>query len=301
MSVNVSGFLFMRIEVGNWTLEKASKTEDAKILPVRMIANRMNVDKEDQEMLPQAFNKATVDNFLEHGIIDWHHQSVLGKTTEERAHAIIGRPYDFKWESTSLDKRDLPVVYANLTKAHSIVRDSIIPHLEAEQKVFAASVGGSIRKAKMVFNAETNQKKDQIMEIVWDCLSVAAAPYVISAGSEVTLVKAAFAGNPEDLSSDIICRVSDISMLTAAFLAKALEVGAGTNSATLVGADAMRMQSGKKKNNDALIKDVTAALKSNKIQASRTGVEKFLRAKGLQESEIESFMPTFLKAVRAVL
>lgn len=289
-----------RIEVGNWTLEKANSgtKQTDKLLPVRMIANRLKVDKENQEIVPQAFNKATTDWFVRHGIIDWHHQSVLGKTPDERAHAIIGKPYDFAWETEG--GRKLPVVYANLTKAHPIVRDSIVPHLEAEQPVFAASVGGSIRKAKAAIDPETRKQKEQIMEIAWDCLSVAAAPYVISAGSDVSLVKAE--------TGDSLLRFSGFDMLESSsfsldeILQKALTVGAGTNSAALTGADALRSQQPpKKRKRTELIADIADGLRSDRIGPSREGVRIYLKAQGLAGEEIDEFLPFFLRTVKAVI
>ena len=101
----------MILSIGNWTMEKAEGAKaDSPFIPIRLIANRLITDRDNEEILPEAFNKSTVDNFLKNGVIDWHHQSVLGKSDAEKAGAILGAPTDFKWEA------GLPVVYANLVK-----------------------------------------------------------------------------------------------------------------------------------------------------------------------------------------
>ena len=297
--VDRSFFFGMRVEVGNWIIEKAAGAkEDSKVLPVRMIANKLQLDKENQEILPQAFSKATVANFLENGIIDWHHQSQTGRTPEQRANAILGKPTGFEWEGK------LPVVYANLTKSHPIVRDSILHHLEADQKVFGASVGGSVKKARRV--TDENQSKEQIMEIDWDHLAIAASPYVISSGTEVTLVKAKGAEHKE-----VCLRFSDISefennhelILRDEDIFKALEIGTGTDIAQLTGADALRMQSKqKKKKRDfaSIVEKIAKGIDTDLIGASNRGVANFLKSEGWEDEEIAGFMVSFDETVSLV-
>jgi len=282
----------MRIVIGNFQLQKADRPEDDKYVYVRMIANRLDIDKENQQILPQAFSKATIENFLKNGIIDWHHQSVLGKTSEERAKAILGEPYDFKWED------GLPVVYARLTKGHPIVRDSILPHLDAEQRVFSASVGGSIKKIKKFFDKAINTAKEEILAIDWNHLAIAATPYVISAGSAVSMVKA-----QNDLCvefSDVSAFESEIDIITKeGELRKALQMGAGTDVSSLAGADALRMQSleGDRQYN-RLRDDVMFAIMDGTITPSRDSVMMFLKAKGVPERESRDFLSQFLKSIR---
>lgn len=292
----------MRIELGNWHLEKAtSKKETSSTIPIRMIANRLEVDKENQEILPQAFNKATVDNFIKYGIIDWHHQSVTGKTAQSRATAIIGKPTGFEWE----DK--LPIVYGNLTKAHPIVKESILPHLEADQAVFAASVGGNVRKARNVIDVAKQTSKEQILAINWDHIAIAASPYVISSGSDITMVKAML--DEGTISDDICLQFGDINSFETEYdvvLKKALTIGAGTDSANLTGVDALRIQSlesgnSKKFDFTALVDQICTGLKNNKIGGSANGVMEFLKAKGMPDETIKKFMVSMHKTVNTVL
>lgn len=292
----------MRIELDNWKLEKASgQKETNSTVPIRMIANRLEVDKENQEILPQAFNKATVDNFIKYGIIDWHHQSVTGKTAQSRASAIIGKPTGFEWE----DK--LPIVYGNLTKAHPIVKESILPHLEADQPVFAASVGGNIQKARNVLDISTQKSKEQILAINWDHIAIAASPYVISAGSDVKMVKAML--QEGEIAEDVCISFANLNSFETEYdvaFQKALTVGAGTNSASLIGVDAFRGQSlegsqSKKFNYNSLVDQVCAGLKNNSIGGSANGVINFLKAQGMPDEEVNKFMLKFHKAVDTVL
>lgn len=290
----------MRLEIGNWTLEKAQdSTNDDKTISIRMIANKLEFDKENQQILPQAFSKACVDEFLKYGIIDWHHTSVTGKTPEQRSQAIIGKPYDFKWEN------NLPIVYGRLTKAHPIVRDSILPHLEAGQNVFAASVGGNIKKAKRVI--DNTMPKDQILEIAWDHIAIAASPYVVSAGSTVSMVKAF--GQNNSVKNDLFIQYSDVNAFESEYnlvlrgdeILKALEMGSGTDMALLTGADAMRKQSLEGDKYIELVNGVAMGLRANSIGASKEGIKLYLKSNGLTDNEIETFLQKFNKTMQGVL
>lgn len=287
----------MLLQISNWRIEKAKGgVDNDKVIGVRMVANKLDLDKENQEILPQAFSKATIDTFLEDGVIDWHHQSVMGKNSDDRAHAIIGKPTRFEWE----DK--LPVVYANLTKGHSIVKNSILPHLEANQPVFGASVGGSVKKAKSVWDSEINGLKDQISEIHWDHLAVCARPYAVSGGTEVSMIKALGA-------EGILINYSDIGAFEQNYhltereteLRKALEVGSGTDIAQLTGVDALRIQTKKKKDDNVLINKLLLALKDGIIGANKNGVKLFLRAEGFSKEEADSKTKKLTEALQKIL
>ncbi len=284
----------MYVEIGNWKIEKAARQDDEKYINVRIIANTLLLDKENQEMLPEAFDDETINSFLKAGIIDWHHQSVLGKTMEDRAKAILGKPYDFQWED------GLPVVYARLTKSHPIVRDSIIPHLDAELPVLGGSVGGSIQKIKRVFDGAIQKAKEQIMKIDWNHLAIAASAYVVSPGSAVSLVKA--------YNNELMVRFSDIGAFRYDVVAnheeimKALEFTNITDIAKYQGVDALRTQSLEgdpfyDKTREAVIFGIT----EGSIKPSRKGVVEFLEGRGMREAQIRSFMDVFTKNIRQMI
>lgn len=286
----------MIIAVGNWTIQKADNgKENDKVFPVRLVANSLSPDRENEEILPQAFNKATVDDFVKNGIIDWHHQSVTGKTQEDRARAILGRPYGFQWEN------GLPVVYGNLTKSHPIVKESILPHLEAEQPVFGASVGGGIRKAHQVVDGQA-RKKTQITEIIWNHLAIAALPYVISPGTAVSMVKAY--GSE---SNDVFIQFSDfenfskrISILNSedAFH-KAFEAGFGTDISSMGGFDALRGQSLEGySNHKNIVSQIIMGVTDGTITPTSAGVKEFLSRFNLSRGQISEVMKEFRETVR---
>lgn len=275
-------------EIGGWGLQKAGEAS-GNVVPIRLIANKLSLDKQNEEILPQAFNKATVKRFLDSGIIDWHHKSVFGKNSLEKAQAILGHPTDFRWE------KGLPVVYADLTRNHPIVQTAILPHLEADQPVFAASVGGSIIKAQVVHDPRTRQAvKRQVLEIDWNHLAIAAAPYVISPGSMVSMVKAE--------SGEEFARYSDLGAFCKAF-----EVGYGTDIAAYTGADAIRgqiLEGGMPValNDDGLIEEIVMAISSGEIVPTREGVEDFLLVrKGLTRAETEVFLSRLARAINSIL
>lgn len=174
-----------------------AKGNTSKIVRVRMIANMMEPDKEGQTIAREAFDKATVDRFLKEGIIEWFHKTITGKTMEEKCGAVLGRPVSFAWEN------GLPVVYADLTKAHPMVRDHILPHLEAGNDVFGASVGGDVLRVQKAAGGSI----DSIRGMVWRTLSVAPIAYVLSGGSAVTLAKASEGNRLEGPARDVFEKI----------------------------------------------------------------------------------------------
>jgi len=303
----------MILTVGNWTITKAGEAaKDSPYIPVRMIANRLITDRDNEEILPEAFNKGTVENFLKNGIIDWHHQSVLGKSQAEKAQAILGRPSNFEWED------GMPVVYANLTKSHPIVRDAIAPHLEADNPVFGSSVGGNVRKARRVWDSASNSVKRQISEIAWDHLAIAGRPYVICPGTEVKMIKANTEPSIWVTFSDIGTFENDYDITTReSELIKALTVGADTDSATYTGVDAFRKQSlegdikklndkekKKKKREDdtqLLMAKLVGNISRGVLAPTREGLQLFLKAEGYSEAEAGVFADEFLHGLTALI
>jgi len=286
----------MIVAIGNWELKKADKQPDYMSVNVRMVANSMSPDKEDDEIVPQAFNEQTVKEFIENGIIDWHHQSLLGKTQEERAKAILGKPYYFEW----VDNK--PVVYATLTKSNPIVKDAILPHLEAGQKVFGASIGGSIRKAQVVWDNVRKKNKRLIMSIVWNHLAIAALPYVISSGTSVEIVKAY--GN-----EDLFVKYSDLSQFKEKIsllyseegIRKAIEAGTATNIEDILGGQALQEQDLEGSSDDyiydyhahALITLIT----KRKIEPNKQSIIRHLRSLGMTSKQIDRIWARFKEKV----
>ena len=295
----------MRVQIGNWKLEKAQGyNANSPIVPIRLVANRLSPDKVNERILPQAFNKPTVDYFLKCGLIDWHHESVMGITNEARSGAILGRPTGFQWEG------GLPVVYGNLTKANQIVRENILPHLEAEQPVFAASVGGNVRKARLSPDTVSGKQVKDILEIEWDHIAIAGAPYVMSPGSEVSLVKAGMFSEAEHrvVQTDVL-NYADLSFMERDFtdfetgggaLFKTLSAGVNTTSiGNPSGFDAMQRQSieGGRNSNSSAVETILRRLVDGTIQADTSAVEAYLEDMGYQGKEKRALLDKVMQAL----
>ncbi len=174
-------------------LQKAGET-----IQVDLIANHLTEDTDGEIVLKEAFSDETVQSFIDHGVIDYWHDSKNPKLSkEDRNGAIIGKPIAFKWENGK------PVITANLTKSHPRVQE-MLPHLEANQAVYGASIGGS----KMVLKTTDSLGKEHkiIPRINWDHLAIAPSPDVINRGSglNVRLSKA----------NDIMCEFSDMEVFS---------------------------------------------------------------------------------------
>lgn len=282
----------MDVTIGNWLVQKAS--EDDKVIRVRMVANMLEPDKEDQEILPTAFSKATIDEFLKDGIIDWFHKSMTGRTIQEKSESVLGRPIDFKWEG------GLPVVYAELTKAHPIVRDSILPHLEAENDVFGASVGGKIKKIKSVFDKKLNKARDKIHEFVWQHLAIAPRSYIVSGGSAVSLIKAndSISVNFSDIGA--FCADYDI-LSNSELIHKALEAGTATDISNMSGYDATRAQSLEGANDDQkIVQRIINGIFKKRIKPSKQGVISYLKSTfNMSDQECQRLHSLFSATVNA--
>jgi len=190
----------MLLEIHGLSISMLEKASNDKVVSVDIIANHLTEDSEGEVVLKEAFSPEAVKEFLDVGVIDfWHDSKNPASTKSEKNSAIIGKPVAFRWEN------GLPIVTAELTKGHAEVQ-KMLPHLEASQPVYAASVGGS----KMVLEAmdSTNKKHRVIPKIKWDHLAIAPANQVInrSSGMNVRLLQKA---------NDIICEFDDMGVFSS--------------------------------------------------------------------------------------
>ena len=168
----------MLFQINGFEISNLQKADDKTIL-VDIIANHLTEDEDSETILKEAFDKDTVQTFLDVGVIEyWHESKNPNLSKEEKNKYLIGKPKSFKWRDGK------PVVTASLTKSHPIVKD-MLPHLEANQPVYAGSVGG----AKMVLEAlDAEGAKHRIIpKIKWDHLAIAPAPYVINRAGGVNV------------------------------------------------------------------------------------------------------------------
>lgn len=186
----------MLFQVNGLEISNLQKSNDNNIVSVDIIANHLTTDSENETVLKEAFDKETVNEFINIGLIDyWHDSESENLSKSERNSAIIGKPVSFRWENNK------PVIRANLTKSHPEVQ-KMLPHLEANQPVYAASLSGS----KMVLESRDSlgEKHRIIPKIKWTRLAIAPSPDVINTGKglNVRLSKA----------NEISCEFSDMDV-----------------------------------------------------------------------------------------
>lgn len=184
----------MLFQVNGLEISNLQKAGD--LITVDIIANHLTEDSDGETVLREAFDQETVKEFLDTGIIDYWHDSENKNLSKSAMNAaIIGKPIAFNW------KDEKPVITAQLTKSHPEVQ-AMLPHLEANQAVYGASISGS----KMVLETTDaqGQKHRIIPKIKWNRLAIAPAPDVINTGKglNVKLSKA----------NEISCEFSDMDV-----------------------------------------------------------------------------------------
>jgi hypothetical protein len=186
----------MFFQINGLSITNLQKATDDKLVKVDIIANHLTEDSDGETVLKEAFNDDVVKSFISTGVIDfWHDSKNPALTKEGMNRAIIGKPIAFRWEN------GLPVVTAQLTKSHPVVQ-TMLPHLEANNPVYAASLGGS-KIVMQVRDSEGNEKRI-IPKIRWDHLALAPCNSVINRepGVNVRLLQKA---------GDIIAEFNDLS------------------------------------------------------------------------------------------
>lgn len=162
----------MLFQINGLQISPLEKAGNDSVIAVDIIANHLTEDTENETVLKEAFSDDVVNEFIQTGVVEfWHESRNPILTKEEKNNNLLGKPVAFRWDN------GLPVVTAHLTKSHPIVQ-KMLPHLEAEQPVYAASIGG----AKMVLEAQdaTGRKHRVIPKIKWDHLAIAPSNAVIN-------------------------------------------------------------------------------------------------------------------------
>lgn len=161
----------MLVQVGGLQIQNLQKA-DSGLVTVDIVANHLTEDEDGETVLREAFNEDTVKEFLDIGVLEfWHETKNPLLTKEEKNKNILGKPIGFRWDN------GLPVVRAQLTAKHPIVQD-MLPHLEAGNPVYAASIGGS--KVVLEVAGPDGKKHRVIPKIKWDHLAIAPAHMVVN-------------------------------------------------------------------------------------------------------------------------
>lgn len=189
----------MLFQINGLAISNLNKAGSPGVISVDIIANHLTEDTDGETVLKEAFSPETVKEFLDIGVLEfWHESRNPHLSKEDKNKYLIGKPVGFRWENGK------PVVTANLTKSHPIVKD-MMPHLEAGQPVYAASIGGS----KMVLETTDSlgQQHRIIPKIKWDHLAIAPTNSVINRapGMNVRLLQKA---------NDIICEFDNMNIFS---------------------------------------------------------------------------------------
>lgn len=162
----------MFFQINGLTIQNLQKASDDKLVKVDIIANHLTEDSDGEVILKEAFSPEVINDFLSTGVINfWHDNKNPLLSKEEQMNALLGKPIAFRWENGK------PVVTAQLTKSHPIVQ-TMMPHLEAGNPVYSASVDGS-KMVMLVENSE-GEKKKVIPKIKWNGLAIAPCNSVIN-------------------------------------------------------------------------------------------------------------------------
>jgi hypothetical protein len=187
----------MLFQINNLSISDLKKSNNPNVVEVDIIVNHLTEDLDGETILKEAFSDDAIKEFLDIGVIEfWHETKNPLLTKEEKNKYLLGKPVDFRWYQGK------PAVTAQLTRTHPIVQE-MLPHLEANQPVYAASIGGK----KMVLEAKDSSGGVHkiIPKIKWDHLAIAPANSVINRepGMNVRLLQKA---------NDIMCEFDNMQI-----------------------------------------------------------------------------------------
>jgi len=216
------------------TLIKSGKESNGRI-PIEIVPSQPSIDRVNDKIVLKAFEDAR-DSFLDEGIIDYDHQSVLGKSKLEKAQAIIGEPEDLY---INLNKK-IPICKAALFKGNVYVDTVIMPALENDGKVFGASVGGKVLRKSFETDPETKKEINKISKILLKHIAITPRQNAVHPETSVKLLKS-FGEDFELILDNFDGFLKSFS--DKDFLAKTLMAGSATNISNMSGGQVIQKQS----------------------------------------------------------
>lgn len=215
---------------------KAGEESNGKI-PVEIIPSIPTVDRVNDKITLKAFEEAK-EEFLDDGIIDFDHKSILGKNDLEKAQAAIGEPKDLFIDR----KRKIPICHANLFKGNPFVDTAIVPALNNGSKIWGASVGGKILQKSMQVDESSNREVNTISKITLKHIAITLRQKAVHPGTSIRLLKS-FGDNDE--FNLILSNFDDFmkSFSDKDFFMKTLTAGASTDISNISGGQALQNQS----------------------------------------------------------
>lgn len=204
---------------------KAVPSEDGGRRFVFFEASNEGVDQQGERVLAKAL-KESAEHYLKFGNVDIDHFSLLGSRAgvANPKEYEIGQPVDVVVEdSRTFVKAELYRGDSALAKNANMVWDSLTK--VAPPHKWYPSVGGAVLAKSEQFDPETKAKVTVIDRVRWTNVGLSRTPV------------------NQHLPTISTAPVGVFSKSFGAFVMKTLEAGYGTDSATLTGGGALRVQS----------------------------------------------------------
>jgi hypothetical protein len=275
---------------------KSGEETDSRI-PITIIPNQPTKDRVSDKILLKAYDEDCIKGFLFDGVLDYDHQSILGKTALEKAQAIIGEPEDFYVDTV----RRVPVIKGFLFKGNPYVDNAIYPALKAKSNKIAASLGGRILQKSIDVDSETNQKVKAISKISLKHCAITPLQKAVHQGSSVMLTKSF----SEDGECSYTYQFNSFDSFIKSFdeknevLEKALMAGNSTSIVKMTGGQILQPQSLEGVNYEK-IKHNLPFIIENLISSKLIGKDgkqfiNYLRSKGYSEEEAKETVELIAK------
>jgi hypothetical protein len=231
------------------TLQKSIETDRNGNFVIWAEASNENLDFQEQVVLQDALTKSK-DYFLKNGVISYDHRHLHEKDNPEKY--WIGEPLDV------VQKGKKTFVKALLYKSNEIARE-IVNKLQDGSTRIKTSIGGKLPKVVKAVD-DSGKLIEKVVSVLWDELAITYKP--------------------------VNQTLSPIALSSAAFV-KALTAGTGTDSASLTGGGALRMQDleGVKKN----VNGVLMAISYGDISKEEE-IRGYLKDRGLLDHEIDQII-----------
>lgn len=205
----------MLIEFGSGSdlLIKSDK-KDPTIIYIE--ASNETEDRQNDTVLQKAL-ETQVENYLKRGVLSYDHLHKILKKSEY----IIGEPLDVKFS-----KEGKTLVKGKLYKSNEHAQD-LMKKLSDGCTRIGASIGGHITKRVKGFNKKLQKAVNFIAGVLWDETALTFKPVNSSTLGGVTYMPYT------EFKKSFICEGNNEEIL------KALQAGAGTDSATFTGGRAL--------------------------------------------------------------
>ena len=263
------------------SLSKGKGESDSKKLPISIIPNVPTKDRVNDTIHLKAFQDEDCKNtFLQEGIIDYDHQSVRGKTSIEKAQAVIGQPEDLYID----EEKNIPICDAYLFRSNPFVKNSIEPALETMAKVFGASVGGKILKSAVKDPVNKSAGKN-IFKIKLKHIAICPLQNAIHGGTMVSLRKS-IADDGEEYEN--VIEFNNADEMFKSFdeyekLEKALTAGSSTSIVGLSGGQVLQKQSLEGNVAKLVLPFFLESIVNKSVDNNQEAYKGYLKRKGLND------------------